>query len=267
MIDRLFERETMAKKVPAQTTPNSFWGGAFFCPPPAASVAETVQKSSATVNKEIQRQRQLSSSGAAAPRPVLSAPDSFSFPYEKPYSVQTAFMKKLFTTLEAGKVGIFESPTGTGKSLSIICGSLSWQQMQPEDAEEGEAATAVPTHTSSTPSLGPSWVAEFEEQQRRERVDERRQQREKVRIRLEAARSGHISEQKAGSKKDARKGGQAYSDDPFLIDENASKAGGHASDEDAGSGDDDVASDEWVREAGASNSDRALFIAAERILS
>ena len=60
-----------------------------------------------------------------------------------------------------------------------------------------------------------------------------------------------ISPNKSWIKKDARKGGQAYSD-PFLIDENASKAGGHASDEDAGSGDDDVASDEWVREAGAS---------------
>lgn len=47
----------------------------------------------------------------------------FSFP---PYDVQKDFMKNLYDVLEAGKIGIFESPTGTGKSLSIICGSLKW---------------------------------------------------------------------------------------------------------------------------------------------
>ena len=35
-------------------------------------------------------------------------------------------MRALFETLEAGQFGIFESPTGTGKSLSLICGALTW---------------------------------------------------------------------------------------------------------------------------------------------
>ncbi|CAG9861303.1 unnamed protein product [Phyllotreta striolata] len=35
-------------------------------------------------------------------------------------------MKKLYYTLENGKLGIFESPTGTGKSMSIICGAIKW---------------------------------------------------------------------------------------------------------------------------------------------
>lgn len=35
-------------------------------------------------------------------------------------------MTKLYSCIEQGKVGIFESPTGTGKSLSLICGSLTW---------------------------------------------------------------------------------------------------------------------------------------------
>lgn len=50
---------------------------------------------------------------------------SFPFPFP-PYDVQKDFMKNLYNVLEAGKIGIFESPTGTGKSLSIICGSLKW---------------------------------------------------------------------------------------------------------------------------------------------
>ncbi|CAH0725234.1 unnamed protein product, partial [Brenthis ino] len=50
---------------------------------------------------------------------------SFSFPFE-PYDIQKKFMKELYFTIENKKIGIFESPTGTGKSLSICCGALQW---------------------------------------------------------------------------------------------------------------------------------------------
>ena len=56
----------------------------------------------------------------------VQVPDSFPFPYEKPYEIQLNFMKALYKTLELGKIGIFESPTGTGKSLSVICGAMKW---------------------------------------------------------------------------------------------------------------------------------------------
>lgn len=49
----------------------------------------------------------------------------FPFPF-KPYDVQKKFMENLYLCLEKGQVGIFESPTGTGKSLSLICGALKW---------------------------------------------------------------------------------------------------------------------------------------------
>ena len=52
---------------------------------------------------------------------------NFDFPY-KPYSIQSEFMDNLYKVLEEGKIGIFESPTGTGKSLSLICGALKWLQ-------------------------------------------------------------------------------------------------------------------------------------------
>ena len=55
----------------------------------------------------------------------LKVPENFKFPFE-PYSIQVDFMKQLYETIETKKIGIFESPTGTGKSLSIICSALQW---------------------------------------------------------------------------------------------------------------------------------------------
>ncbi|KAJ0178679.1 hypothetical protein K1T71_005454 [Dendrolimus kikuchii] len=49
----------------------------------------------------------------------------FAFPFQ-PYNIQDKFMKELYKTIENKKLGIFESPTGTGKSLSICCSALQW---------------------------------------------------------------------------------------------------------------------------------------------
>ena len=40
------------------------------------------------------------------------SPESFPFPFP-PYGIQEQFMRQLYLTLEEGKIGIFESPTGT----------------------------------------------------------------------------------------------------------------------------------------------------------
>ena len=55
----------------------------------------------------------------------METPEDFPFPFP-PYPIQNQFMKKLYECLENSNLGIFESPTGTGKSLSIICGALKW---------------------------------------------------------------------------------------------------------------------------------------------
>ena len=60
-----------------------------------------------------------SHSGASSIKKALSekekscsSPESFPFPFQ-PYSIQEDFMKNLYTALDGGKIGIFESPTGT----------------------------------------------------------------------------------------------------------------------------------------------------------
>jgi len=42
----------------------------------------------------------------------LVTPEEFPFPFT-PYLIQQDFMKHLYRALEDGKLGIFESPTGT----------------------------------------------------------------------------------------------------------------------------------------------------------
>lgn len=55
----------------------------------------------------------------------MEPPQEFPFPFPA-YEIQKEFMKGLYNCLEDGKIGLFESPTGTGKSLSLICGALRW---------------------------------------------------------------------------------------------------------------------------------------------
>lgn len=55
----------------------------------------------------------------------MEPPEEFPFPFPA-YEIQKRFMRELYGCLEGGKLGLFESPTGTGKSLSLICGALRW---------------------------------------------------------------------------------------------------------------------------------------------
>ncbi|XP_053998809.1 ATP-dependent DNA helicase DDX11 isoform X1 [Hylaeus anthracinus] len=65
----------------------------------------------------------------------------FPFPFP-PYPIQNQFMEKLYGCLENGNLGIFESPTGTGKSMSIICGALKWL-IDHEELQKSELTTAI----------------------------------------------------------------------------------------------------------------------------
>ncbi|PRT55808.1 ATP-dependent DNA helicase CHL1 [Wickerhamiella sorbophila] len=73
----------------------------------------------------------------------------YNHPYE-PYDIQLSFMETLYRTLDSKKVGIFESPTGTGKTLSLICPTLTWVR----DAEKRELDAKLGAIDSSK---GPEW--------------------------------------------------------------------------------------------------------------
>lgn len=60
--------------------------------------------------------------GGGEPR----SPSPFPFPY-RPYPIQERFMAALYAALQAGQVGIFESPTGTVRSGTENWGWGCWE--------------------------------------------------------------------------------------------------------------------------------------------
>ena len=74
------------------------------------------------------------------------------FPYPQPYQAQRAIMAKAMSGFVKQENAILESPTGTGKSLALLCSSLAYQeymkrkfpayqnyqQNASEDSQEGE---------------------------------------------------------------------------------------------------------------------------------
>ncbi|KAJ3225682.1 DEAD H (Asp-Glu-Ala-Asp His) box helicase 11 [Clydaea vesicula] len=81
----------------------------------------------------------------------------FQFPFE-PYGIQQDFMTKLTIALNEKKVAVFESP----KSLSLICGCLSWLQKNQEvegfDIIEEEN---IRGDENKSNSKEPAWLRDF----------------------------------------------------------------------------------------------------------
>ena len=49
------------------------------------------------------------------------------FPHQ-PYGVQLSFMAKVLATVNRRENALLEAPTGSGKTLSLLCSALSWQR-------------------------------------------------------------------------------------------------------------------------------------------
>ncbi|KAL3899854.1 MAG: hypothetical protein SGCHY_001748 [Lobulomycetales sp.] len=98
--------------------------------------------------------------------PGMSTSRAFpEFPFE-PYDIQVEFMQSLFDALEGGKVAVFESPTGTGKSLSIICAALSWLKSAQQKHDNCEPVT--------TDENVPDWIREQVQQASKKQLQKKR---------------------------------------------------------------------------------------------
>lgn len=100
---------------------------------------------------------------------ISSEEREFNHPYE-PYDVQKQFMNAVYDCLEHGQVGILESPTGTGKSLSLICGSLTWLRDHKRRAFEDGLAADVRNDQE------PDWMVEYARKQKRQDALDRRKE-------------------------------------------------------------------------------------------
>lgn len=79
------------------------------------------------------------------------------FPF-LPYPQQSDLMKSIRHCIESSSLGCFESPTGTGKSLSTICATLSWQ-FKEEERILGEQSTLASNRNSGNSD---DWLMAFQ---------------------------------------------------------------------------------------------------------
>lgn len=103
----------------------------------------------------------------------MDNPD-FHHPYS-PYDVQLEFMKAVYDVLEHGhgQIGILESPTGTGKSLSLICASMTW--LRTFKRRQFEASVQIDPQAAESE---PQWIIEQMLQRKRKELVSKWEERE-----------------------------------------------------------------------------------------
>ncbi|KCV73179.1 hypothetical protein H696_00722 [Fonticula alba] len=120
----------------------------------------------------------------------LATPERFAFPFAEPYPGQMALMRAIYATAEAGDVGLFESPTGTGKSLSLICGAATWlfdrlemadQLAEQDPSNERSDLRALAGGSPGPVGDTPSWLSGQLRRRQAERMREQCAQRRRTR--------------------------------------------------------------------------------------
>lgn len=90
--------------------------------------------------------------------------NKFNHPYDTPYQVQIDLMQEIYNLLLSDrKLGIFESPTGTGKTLSLICSTMTWLREYKRRVNDGVIAEKLKDNENDTDNDDddddePDWV-------------------------------------------------------------------------------------------------------------
>ena len=111
------------------------------------------------------------------------------FPYARPYGIQIELMRRVYDACEERRsFGIFESPTGTGKTLSVLVGALSWIADRRAARARGERTSDDEAETATTSGRGeddePDWLREYDGKRRRTDADETELRRERIRAEM-----------------------------------------------------------------------------------
>ncbi|WVQ78511.1 hypothetical protein IAT38_000597 [Cryptococcus sp. DSM 104549] len=128
---------------------------------------------------------------ASSSLPPLPTPEAFPFPYPKPYDIQLQLMQVVFRAIEDSKITIVESPTGTGKSLSLLTSTLTWLA-QHQSRLDTAIETSLRSQLSAEDPDEPAWAIEHAvkarmkelragQEERRERLERARRRERKVR--------------------------------------------------------------------------------------
>ncbi|KAL8805582.1 MAG: hypothetical protein Q9182_001847 [Xanthomendoza sp. 2 TL-2023] len=96
----------------------------------------------------------------------MASTRDFHHPF-KPYDIQAQLMLAIYECVSEGKVGIFESPTGTGKSLSLICSTLSWLRDEQRKSLDNDSGLDPGDDE-------PAWIIEQARKQKFERLLQQR---------------------------------------------------------------------------------------------
>ncbi|XP_053964486.1 ATP-dependent DNA helicase DDX11 [Anastrepha ludens] len=89
-----------------------------------------------------------------SPSKRLEVPKEYEFPFN-PYDIQQQLMDAVYDTLTQKRIGIFESPTGTGKSLTLTCSVLRWIEDR-ERLERNELAERISSMELEVKSISKS---------------------------------------------------------------------------------------------------------------
>ncbi|WVW82792.1 hypothetical protein I302_104803 [Kwoniella bestiolae CBS 10118] len=162
--------------------------------------------------------------------PPLPTPTSFPFPYPQPYDIQLDLMKVVFRAIEDRKIGIVESPTGTGKSLTLLTSTLTWLEQHQQRLSNSFVEGLREKMKKDDPDE-PDWVVEHSlkarlaelrgvEEKREERLRKARERERKIRRNLNMSRGVVIKKSKLqGSEGDGVQDKDRKEEEEFLPDD------------------------------------------------